>query len=133
MCLTSKAIIGMNVKDILQGESSAEKVSGGRVDNTLRLAGRAGGIQDEERVLGRHRLRRAVRRNLGALFVPPDISTLLHRNFCASPSKDENMLGDRALLQRSVDDSLGCDCLSASFGLVGRDENLGLAVIDSVS
>lgn len=78
-------------------------------------------------------LKRIVSPHLGGLLVPPDVATLLHGDLGTSSSEDEDVLGDGALLECGIGDGLCRDGLSAALGLVGGDEDLGLAVVDAVS
>ena len=41
----SELVIGVNVEDVLDGERGAQEVAPSRVDDTLGLAGRAGGLR----------------------------------------------------------------------------------------
>ena len=45
------------VEDLLVGQRRIDQVAAGGVQHALGLAGRAGGVEDEQRVLGAHRLR----------------------------------------------------------------------------
>lgn len=49
---TEEAVIIVDIKHILARQGSTEKVSGGSVHNTLRLASRARGVEQEQWVLG---------------------------------------------------------------------------------
>jgi hypothetical protein len=61
-------------------------------------------VEDEQRVLGAHDLRRTVGRDLCALFVPPKVTAFGHWDLVTGSLKNENLLDSRALLERGVDD-----------------------------
>lgn len=92
------------------------------MDNSLGLSGRPTGVEDEERILGAHDLDRADGRDLGALLVPPRISTLGPGDLAARSLEDENVLDQGALLERGVDDGLGRDRLSSSLALAAKSQ-----------
>ena len=52
--------LGLQVEDVAVGRGDPGHVAAGGVQDPLRLRGRAGGVEDEERVLGLHRLGRAL-------------------------------------------------------------------------
>ena len=54
--------LGVQVEDVLVGERDLREVAAGGVQDALRLAGRAAGVEDEQRVLGRERLGARARR-----------------------------------------------------------------------
>ena len=64
------------VEDVLVRHRRVDEVAAGRVQHALRLAGRARGVEDEQRVFRVHLLRRAVGRHLGDLLVVPDVAAL---------------------------------------------------------
>ncbi len=53
--------LGLEVEDVAVGPGDAGQVAAGGVQDPLRLRGRARGVEDVERVLGAHRLGRAMR------------------------------------------------------------------------
>lgn len=129
----SKLVVRVDVKDVLDGEVGTEEVSTSCVDNTLGLAGRARGVENEEGVLRVHVLTRGVGGNLVTLLVPPLVTALSHGNLVASAAEDENVLDKRALSESGVDNCLGGNGLSATATFIGGDEDLALAVIDTVT
>jgi hypothetical protein len=102
--------------------SSQKGRTHGGVDDSLGLSGRPTGVEDEERILGAHDLDGADGRDLGALLVPPRISTLGPSDLAARSLEDEDVLDQGALLERGVDDGLGRDRLSSSLALTARSQ-----------
>lgn len=90
-------------------------------------------VENEERIFGSHDLSRAVGRNLCGLLVPPEIATLGPRHLVAGTLEDEDLLDGRAVLERSIDDGLGSDGLASTASLVGGDDDLASAVVDTVA
>lgn len=131
---TAEEDVGVvDVEDVLAGHGGAQKVAGGRVHDTLGLAGGARGVEQEERVLGVHGLGRVVGGPLLGLLVPPQIATLSERHIGASALVDQAVLDVRALLESIVDNLLGANGLAAALALVGGDDNLGLGVNDAIA
>ncbi len=73
-------------------ECRVGEVAAGGVQNTLRLAGGSGRIQNEEGILRIHDGRRAGRRLLRHQFVVPQIARCVHRDLRAGAAHDKNML-----------------------------------------
>lgn len=149
----SKLVIGVNVKDVLDSQSSAEKVATSGVHDTLGLTGGSRSlsnrpyvsrsftekkgsagthVENEQRIFRRHDLRRAVVRDLGGLFVPPLVATLCPWNLVSSALEHQDVLDDRALLDRGVGNDLGGDCLSTSATLIRGDQDARLAVVHAI-
>ncbi len=103
------------------------------MDDALGLASGSGSVENEEGVLRRNGLGWAVGFLLFCLFMPPHISALDHVDLGACSSEDEDVFSDGCFLERCVCDALCGNGLSASLGLVGGDEDLDLAIGDSLS
>lgn len=123
----------VNVENVLAGHCCAEQVAGSRVHDTLGLAGRARGVEKEERVFRVHGLRCNVRGPLLGLLMPPPIPALSERHIGAGALSDQTVRHIRALLKRLVDDLLGANELATAFALVRGDHHLGLGVDNSVA
>ena len=91
--------------------------------DTLGLTGRAGCVQKEKRVLGVHDFRSDVVGVFLDLVVPPQVAALGPRDIGTGALKDKDILDVRALLQSLVDDLLCADNLSATFALVGGNDD----------
>jgi hypothetical protein len=102
------------------------------VDDALRLSGRSGGVEDEERILGLH--------NLGLAFCGKrlaqrriiDVAPFLHRHIIAGAGDDDDRL-DRLHVEGLVDVDLERDDLAAAHAFVGGDDSLGAAIGDAAS
>ena len=55
-------ILIVQIEDVFGGDIRPDHVAAGGVDDSLGLAGRSAGVEDEKRVLGVHRLGGALRR-----------------------------------------------------------------------
>jgi hypothetical protein len=131
---TTEEHVGVvNVKDVLSGHGSAEQVAGGCVHDTLGFASGARSVEQEERVLRVHGLRRVVRGPLLGLLVPPQIAALGEGDLGASSLIDQTVGDVWALLESIVHNLLGTNGLAAALALVGGDDNLGLGVNDTVT
>lgn len=127
------AVVIMDIKDIFSTDSSTQKVTGSGVHDTLGLAGRTRGIEEEEGVFGVHGLWGDVGRVLFNLLVPPNVAALCPGNLGTGAFVDKNRRYIRALLQTLVDDALSPDDLTTTLSFVCRDDNLGASVDDTVT
>ena len=101
--------LGMQVEDVLRGERDLGEVAPGRVHDALGLPGGAARVEDEEQVLGVHRLGRAVGRLAGHDVVPPDVAALGHRDVLRGAAQHQALLDRRRRGQRLVGDLLERD------------------------
>lgn len=147
-----KLVFRMNVEDVLDGEQGTKKITTRRVDDTLGLSGGSRSlkcsdrvsnsddesrrectyVEDEQGVFRVHDFRRTIRRNLGRLLVPPLVPAFGHRYLVSSTLEHQNVFDFGALLQRSINNGLGRDCLSTSLALIGRDDDSAATVIGTV-
>jgi hypothetical protein len=123
------------VEGIAEGRGGVEQVAGSGVENALRLPGRPGRVEDEERILGIHPLDVAVPSDVRStnLLVVPEVSSGLHVDARTRPGDDDDRLDGRALVKGVV--SLGFEGhdATAADSFVGRDEKLGTAILDPVA
>ena len=70
------------VEDVLMRHRGVDEIAAGGVQHALRLAGRARGVEDEERILGLHLLRLAVGRNGRDLVVVPEVAACRPSRSC---------------------------------------------------
>lgn len=126
------AVIVVNIKDILAGHGSTQEVTSRGVHDTLGLSGGSRGVEQEERIFRVHRLRSKVVGVLLDLLVPPDITALGPGNLRAGALVDQDAGDIGALLQSLIDNALGANDLSSTLALIGRDDNLGASVQDTV-
>ena len=90
----------LDVENPLHGDVGANRIAARRVDDTLRLAGGSGGVEDVERVLGIERLGGTFVRCICHQFVPPVIAARLHIDRRAGSFIDDCVLHRRTGLQR---------------------------------
>src|SRR5215212_8443652 len=67
-------VVVAQVEDVFGSDARLDEVAGGRVDDALGFAGRAGGVEDEEQVLAVHRLGGTVGGLPGDRVRPPDVT-----------------------------------------------------------
>ncbi|MNY17304.1 hypothetical protein D3C86_1506140 [compost metagenome] len=105
------------------------------MQHALRLAGRAGGIKDEQRVFSAHLHRRAIRLNGGDFLVVPDVAAGSPAGLAAGAAHHQNLVDDDILLGGDIDRLVGVflerDRLAAAHALIAGDDEGGLAVNDA--
>ena len=84
--------LGLEVEDVAVGGGDAGHVAAGGVEDPLRLRGRAGGVEDVERVLGLHRLGRALGVGRRQHLVVEDVAALAHRALDPGVADDDDRL-----------------------------------------
>ena len=122
----------MVVEDQFVGHRGVEDVTGGAVLHALRLAGAAGRVQDEQRVLRIHRLGFAGRRLSRDEVVVPDVAALGPVDVATGTAHDEDGLDVRTVGQRRVGVALEGDDAAAADALVGGDHGAAVRVQDAV-
>ena len=110
-------------------------VAGRRVLDALGFAGRAAGVEDEQRRFAVHRRGRAIGRRLLHQLVPPEVAAGLHVHLGATGSasapdatQHDALFDGRTLGERLVDRLLERQHLAAPPAAVGRDLQLGAGV-----
>src|SRR5690242_5315089 len=89
------------------------------------LAGRAGGVEKEQRVLGLDPLRLTIGRGVADEVVPPDVALGIHgHGLVRTPSYDDPLDARTAVGQSLVGGSLQLDDVSAAPAPVGRNNDL---------
>ena len=96
----------------------------------LGLPGRAGGVEDEERMLAVERLGGADARRVDLQLVPPVVAARRPVDLQAGPAIDDDVLERRADGRGAVGILLERDDLAAAIAAVGGDQHLRLAVLD---
>ena len=114
------------VEHVLVRHRGVDEIAAGGVQHALGLAGRAGGVEDEQRVLRAHLHRRAVGVDLDQLLVQPDVAAGRPWRPGAGAAHDQHLLVALALLERLVGVLLERDWPAAAHALVGRDDELGV-------
>src|ERR1700683_1996624 len=109
------------------------EIAAGRMNDALRFAGGAGGVEREQGMLRVERLGGTVRTLPRDDFVPPDITSVAHLDLLGDAVQDEAPPDRRRALERLVDIALEVDALPAPPATVGGDNQLGLGVVDPVN
>ena len=112
-------------------QRSVDQVAAGRVQHALRLAGRTGRVKDEQRIFGVHFFARAI---VGYTFldlVQPVVAAVDPADVLAGVPDNEDFLQRRRLLGRGIDVGFERYGLAAADTLVGGNEDLGTAVLDT--
>ena len=85
-------VVVLEVENPLAGQCRAQQVAAGRVQDSLRFAGRSRCVEDIERVLAVERLGRAIGRRIGLELVPPVIAAGRPVDWSARPAQDNDIL-----------------------------------------
>ena len=101
------------------------------VEHALGLSGRAGGIEDEERVFRVHLFGRAVGADALERLVEPDVGAVVPGHIAAGAPDHQNLLAAGALLERFVGVHFERDLSAATDAFVGGDDEGRLAVDDA--
>ena len=102
-------LVPLQVEDVVVRRRRADEVAGRRVDDPLRLRGRAARVHEEEQVLAVHRLARTrlgIVRGVALEVVPPVVTALLHRHVAAGAAEDDAALHAGRVGHRLVGDVL---------------------------
>src|SRR5581483_9139040 len=128
------AIFFLEVKDPLQRRAGVNLVAAVCVQDALRLARCAGGVEDEQRVFGVHYFGLALSGSDGQRHqvVPPVIAIRFHLHSVARSLEDDDVFHHRAAANGSIRDLLQFDDLAAQPRAVLRDEYTALGVLDPV-
>jgi hypothetical protein len=115
-------VLGVEVEDVLVRHRGPHQVAGGRMEDPLRLARRAGGVENEERVLGVHLGRRAFVVHALQLLVKPVVSARRPADVAAGVLHDEHMIHAAGALGGRIGVVLERDGLTGAAPFVGSDE-----------
>ena len=130
--------VDVAVADLVEGFREighAHHVAAGRVDDALRFPRRAGCVEDEERVLGVHRLGCAV--NVARVLDVVEIVLALALESEGrvagprAPAVDDDVLDERQVADGLVDRGLERDLLAAAEREVRADDDLRGAILDA--
>ena len=120
------------VEHVAVREHREEQVAGLGVEHAFGFAGRAGGVEDEERVFGVHHLRFGLGGLAADGFVPPDVAPVLHRHVAARVLVDEDEFDAVDVFEGGVDVGLERHRPTAAPTLVLGDDRLAGRVGDAV-
>ncbi len=118
------------VEHHLVGHRRVEQVAARAVHDALRLSRRAGGVEDEERVLRVHLLGGAVGVDLLLLLVEPVVQPVAPGDLLAGALHDEALHGIHVVEERLVDVVLEVRDPAAAGRPVGGDHHLRVAAVD---
>jgi len=132
------AVVLFEVEHPLECRADADHVAAMRVDDGLRFARRAGGVEHVERVLGIHDLGVAAVAACGRArdgqrhqVMIPVVAARLHRHVVARPLEHDDVLDRAGALDGLVEDTLQLDNLAIHVATVAGDGDIGLAVLDA--
>jgi hypothetical protein len=118
--------LGVEVEDHRGRRGHSGEVAAGGVHDALRLGGGSGGIQQEQRMFGLHRLGLAFRLGLLKQFVVPVVTAVPHVARRARRPDDDHRLQCVQPVDRLVQGLLDRGGLAAAARAVGGDERPGL-------
>jgi hypothetical protein len=120
------------VEHVLERVRGIDQVAAARVQHAFGLAGRAGGVEDEQRVLGADRDRRAVRARCRQQLLVVQVAARLPGHLAAGAAHDHDLFdaAGRLLRERRIDVGLQRHLAAAAQALVGGDHELRGAVLD---
>mmetsp|Transcript_16428 Transcript_16428/g.29653 ORF Transcript_16428/g.29653 Transcript_16428/m.29653 type:complete len:275 (-) Transcript_16428:533-1357(-) len=137
----------LNVEDVLGGEGGTDHVPASAVLDALGLAGRPGGVELEERVLGLDPGDGALIGEVGNGVLEPEIASFTHGDIGAirfsglmvqnKDIRDNDgfvgvlAIGVGAHVEGGIDNGLEEDGLGTTLARTGSDDELGLAVPDA--
>ena len=119
------------VEDVLVRDRRKDEVAAGGVQHALRLAGRARGVEDEERILRVHLLAGALGGHLRCRLVVVDVAARHHVDGRPRTAHDDDMVDAAGPLDRRVDIGLERHLAAAAQALVGGDDEGRLRVLDA--
>ena len=125
----------MEVENVPVRKRNLGEVSTRRVHDALGLGRGAGGVEDEQQILGLHvlRLERGARRLLGHDLVVPDVAAFGHGDVGVAAVHDDDRVDRWTIDERGVDMNLQRAGRTAPITGVGGDHGRGFGVVDPVA
>ena len=120
------------VEGVLMRHRGIDEVAPRRVHDPLRLAGRARGVKDEERIFRIHRPRRAFRADVFHQVKQVDVAAMHPGNLIAGVLDDQAAHLVRAVQQGGIGVRFQRRAAAATRRGIGGDDELGAAIIDPV-
>src|SRR5208283_1864681 len=114
-------ILVLEVEYPLHRHQGMREIAAGRMNDTLRFAGGAGGVEGEKGMLGVERLGGTIRALPRDDFIPPDVAPMAHLDLLAGAVQDQAFPDRRRALERLVNMALELNALSAPPATVGGD------------
>jgi hypothetical protein len=118
------------IEHVLMRHRGVDEIAAGGVDDALGRAGRARGVEDEQRILGAHLLGRTMRGDQLHRLVEPDVAVRTPADVGAGVGDDDDVLDAADLFQRGVDVGLERHLAPAAQALVRRDHDFRFGVFD---
>ncbi|MNS73215.1 hypothetical protein D3C72_1066480 [compost metagenome] len=127
-------VVLAQVEHRFMGVGRVQQVAAGGVQHALRLAGGTGGVEDEQRILGVHRFRFAAGRLAVDHVMEPAVARGLHVHRAAGVAHHQHGFHGigAGQLQRRIDVGLQRNLPAATQAFVGGDDQLALAIADTV-
>ena len=130
---TGKDVILPVVEDIAVGHHGVEQIAGAGVGDSFRLAGRSGGVEQEQGVLRVDMLDRAVGAFVLHRFAQVDIARRIEGDLAAAVADHEDMLHGRAGHDRFVDRTFERNDLASAVAFIGGDHRLAAGILNPVT
>ncbi len=123
----------MIIEHILVGDRGIDEIAAGGVQYALGLAGRTGGVEDEEGVLGVHLGRRTIRLRLGHFLVVPEVASGVPLYLATGALHHQHLDGVAGIdaLQRGIGIGLQGKTPPAAHAFIGGNDEVGLAVVNA--
>ena len=127
-------LLRMKVEDVAVRERDLRQVAPAGVQDSLRLARRARGVEHEQRVLSPEALRLVLGVGLGQFVVPPEVAALGPLDVVLAPLDHEH-IGDSgcAILKRPVDSGLQREHLALAPAAVSGDHEFGAGIVNAAA
>ena len=125
-------IIFFEIKDILERGGNVNLIAATSMQLTFRLAGGAGGVENEHRVFGVHLLGRAVGTSLRPQVMPPEVAPFFPLHSLTGALIDNHALDDRGFLQRLINNLFEIHGLVAQPGAIAGHDHFALRIVNAV-
>ena len=125
-------ILIAHIEDVLRGRVGAGEVAAGAVEDAFGFAGRAGGVEHEERMLGVESLGCVFGGNFRSFLVPPGIALGLHGDRVAAAVDHDDAFDALVFFECFVDGGFERDDLAAAPSAIGGDDHAGAGVFESI-
>src|SRR5471032_487087 len=131
---TPEHVVGLDVETPLHRQGGPQQVAAAGMLHAFRGAGRAGGVQNEQRMLGIDPFRLAYSALAFDQLMQPGIAARLHRQLAARALVDYDVFDGLAAAQRQrfVDDGFQWQLLAAAQLFVTGDDGHGACVDDAL-
>ena len=123
-------LAGAIIEDVMEGRRGPHGIAARGVEHALRLSRRSRRVQDEQRILGRHRLAGTIVRNQTGELVIIMIASADHLDRLAKMANDDDGVDLGAFAQSFVDIGLQRHELAAALAAIGGDDEAAGAILD---